>query len=714
MANVNLLTDVHIPDDTKLTFGDSSSPDIEIYYDSAGTDTGKYISGPAAGTFYIQNEATSDVRIRCQGNSGGASKSTLFVQSTGFAFSSDSVTTVQMDTEGLRFPDTTTSIIKDGTGTSDKLFFKYKDTQASPNTTTTTAEMYRDKFKFLKDIELDADLIDINGNTGSAGQVLSSLGTGNGVDWVTPSSSSGTVESVAITVGAGLDVSGSPITTTGTIDIDLDLTEIQLGLGLDSTTTGLSLDLSEFSDMTGDMIGTDEFIVLDNSTERRKAANEIGLSIFDNDAGFTTNTGTVTGTGTAGRVAFWNSGSGITSDPDLTFDNINLTCGGVYLASTGTKGDPSYTFTGDSNTGMFQDGADVLGFTVGGDVQLRVSGSGVGVSTDIYHHGDSDTKISFNTNTITFTAGNTEAFTINASGDTDFPDNRVITFGAGDDLQIYSDGTDGYIQGTTDDLIITANDDVLIKTQSSENAINCVGNGKVSLYYNNSERWETLSDGAGTDGDIIETISNGGGKRIGFNVGDSFTFNSNTIAHYGMSNAGNETDNTGGIVLSGYFGLRFATNGTMRAMIKSNGDTALLSHTLVSGFDENNSSTSYYYIPLAGSITEGTSSQYYRTFACPQAGRVVSIMMMHTSGTAVSLNTYTTQLRVIKNGSTAATSSELSASNGNTDGSYIEYTPDVDFNKGDRLGFQFSKSNTSMRWRGTSATIMIELDDYNL
>ena len=528
------------------------------------------------------------------------------------------------------------------------------------------------------------------------------------------SSGSGTVESVAITVGTGLDVSGSPITTTGTIDIDLDLTELTLGAGLDSTATGLSLDLSEFTDMTSAMIGTDEFIVLDNSAERRKAANEIGLSIFDNDAGFTTNTGTVTGTGTAGRVAFWNSGSGITSDPDLTFDNINLTCGGVYLASSAGKTGPSYSFTGDSNTGMYRDSADVLAFAAGGSTYVRVSTSGLSIVDDLFHHGDSDTKMSFGTNTITFTTQGTEAFTINEDSDVVVPDNQKIIFGAGSDLEIYSDGTDGYIAGSTDDLIISSQDDVVIKTQTSENAINCVGNGKVSLYYNNSERWETLSDGAGTDGDIIETISNGGGKRIGFNVGDSFTFNSNTIAHYGMSNAGNETDNTGGIVLSGYFGLRFATNGTMRAMIKSNGDTALLSHTLVSGFDENNSSTSYYYIPLAGSITEGTSSQYYRTFACPQAGRVVSIMMMHTSGTAVSLNTYTTQLRVIKNGSTAATSSELSASNGNSDGSYIEYTPDVDFNKGDRLGFQFSKSNTAMRWRGTSATIMIELDDYNL
>ena len=64
-------------------------------------------------------------------------------------------------------------------------------------------------------------------------------------------------------------------------------------------------------------------------------------------------TGTVTGSGSSGRVAFWNSGSGITSDSDLTFDNINLTCGGVYLASTGTKGDPAYTFTGDSNTCIY-------------------------------------------------------------------------------------------------------------------------------------------------------------------------------------------------------------------------------------------------------------------------------------------------------------------------------------------------------------------------
>jgi hypothetical protein len=83
------------------------------------------------------------------------------------------------------------------------------------------------------------------------------------------------------------------------------------------------------------------------------------------------------------------------------------------------------------------------------------------------------------------------------TGDTNHNDNVKDVYGAGSDLEIYSDGTDGLITAGVDDLIISAADDVLIKVQGSENAVNCVGNGKVSLYYNNSEMWETLSDGAG-------------------------------------------------------------------------------------------------------------------------------------------------------------------------------------------------------------------------
>ena len=70
-------------------------------------------------------------------------------------------------------------------------------------------------------------------------------------------------------------------TNTGTV------TEVTVGTGLDvsngTTTPALSLDLSEFTDMTADMETTDEFIVLDSSSERRKSVNEIKSTLFSNN-----------------------------------------------------------------------------------------------------------------------------------------------------------------------------------------------------------------------------------------------------------------------------------------------------------------------------------------------------------------------------------------------------------------------------------------------
>ena len=90
----------------------------------------------------------------------------------------------------------------------------------------------------------------------------------------------GSVTSVGLTVAAGLDVTGSPITSSGSF--------------------ALTLDLSELADMTQTMVTSDEFIVLDVSEtdgpdrQKRKAASEIGLSIFNNDAGFITSSSVVT------------------------------------------------------------------------------------------------------------------------------------------------------------------------------------------------------------------------------------------------------------------------------------------------------------------------------------------------------------------------------------------------------------------------------------
>ena len=104
------------------------------------------------------------------------------------------------------------------------------------------------------------------------------------------------------------------------------VTNVTVGTGLDvangTTTPSITLDLSELTDMTAAVVGTqDELILLDNGAERRKLISEITLSDFNNDSGWTTNTGTVTnvsgGAGLTGSVSTSGSlavgaGTGIT------------------------------------------------------------------------------------------------------------------------------------------------------------------------------------------------------------------------------------------------------------------------------------------------------------------------------------------------------------------------------------------------------------------
>lgn len=78
-----------------------------------------------------------------------------------------------------------------------------------------------------------------------------------------------------------------------------DITAVTVGTGLDgggtSGSVNIALDLSEFTDMTAAVDGTnDELILLDSGAERRKRIGEINLGQFNNDQGWTSNTGDIT------------------------------------------------------------------------------------------------------------------------------------------------------------------------------------------------------------------------------------------------------------------------------------------------------------------------------------------------------------------------------------------------------------------------------------
>ena len=144
------------------------------------------------------------------------------------------------------------------------------------------------------------------------------------------------------------------MTTTTGLDGGATFTANQSG----NSAFAVSLDLSELADMTQTMVGSDEFIVLDNSAERRKAASEIGLSIFDNDAGFTSNTGDITavvagdyltGGGTSGSVTLNGDNAKLAHIVDSSNGSVTAGWITVALASTGRRAGEIYVTDGESS-----------------------------------------------------------------------------------------------------------------------------------------------------------------------------------------------------------------------------------------------------------------------------------------------------------------------------------------------------------------------------
>lgn len=155
----------------------------------------------------------------------------------------------------------------------------------------------------------------------------------------------------SITAGTGLSGGGS-LTSGGTVTLDLDFSELE--------------------DMTADISGTTEFILLNAGTESRKTANEIKLSNFVNDAGWTSNTGSVTSVGlTAGTGITITGESPITTSGSFTvaLTNNSITVGSTDIAlgttSTSLAGLTGLDFVTNQNAAIASSiGTGVL--TIGG------------------------------------------------------------------------------------------------------------------------------------------------------------------------------------------------------------------------------------------------------------------------------------------------------------------------------------------------------------
>ena len=161
----------------------------------------------------------------------------------------------------------------------------------------------------------------------------------------------------AVSGGTGITYNSS----TGVISLTDTgyLTGITAGTGLSgggtSGTPTIALDMSELTDMTAAMTGSDEFIVLDAGADRRKAANEIGLSIFSNDAGFTTNVGDITNVAVSGTGL---SGGGSSGAVTITSNATSANTAGAIVARDGSGNFSAGTISATATSARYADLAE--------------------------------------------------------------------------------------------------------------------------------------------------------------------------------------------------------------------------------------------------------------------------------------------------------------------------------------------------------------------
>ena len=116
----------------------------------------------------------------------------------------------------------------------------------------------------------------------------------------------------------------------------------------------------------------------------------------------------------------------------------------------------------------------------------------------------------------------------------DLPDNHKIRFGTGNDIEIFHDGSNSYInEAGTGDLLLTATaGNIQLKKNTGSKMLQANVDGSVELYHNNVKKIESASGGISLTGGAACNIT-------GLVEGATITIDMATSLHHSVTLAGN-------------------------------------------------------------------------------------------------------------------------------------------------------------------------------
>jgi hypothetical protein len=214
-------------------------------------------------------------------------------------------------------------------------------------------------------------------------------------------------------------------------------------------------------------------------------------------------------------------------------------------------------------------------------------------------------------------------------------DNIKSTFGAGNDLHIYHDGTNSVIDSNTGRLYIQAGTSIRVtNSDNTENYARFNENGSCQLYYDNAQKISTTSTGVTVTGALTTGSMNWSSVTMGSSNSQSVTSGVDTTITWGTERYDrlNEMDTSGRFTAS-VAGTYLVSLGLMSSQVSWAAGTVWYTVLYLNGAVRAYSDYSNY-SPVA---------TYYRQSLLTQtvemtAGQYLEVSVVHTRGAACTIH----------------------------------------------------------------------------